>query len=83
MQIISSLENSNNELIKAGNININLLKENENDIYRSLFDTLISHSICPQITISTRFTRTAGILVDNLFCKLNKCILESTAGVFV
>ena len=37
MQIISSLENSNSELIIAGNFNINFLKLNEN-IYSSFFN---------------------------------------------
>ena len=45
------------------------------------FDTLISHSLYPMITLPTRFTRTNGTLIDNLFCKLCKSVLESTAGI--
>ena len=80
--VISSLENSNNNLIIAGDFNINLLKINENRIYSDFFDTLISHSLYPQITFPTRFTKTNGTLIDNFFCKLNKSLLESIAGIF-
>ena len=80
--IISSLENSNNHLIFAGDFNINLLKLNENDSYSNFFDTLISHSLYPSlITLPTRFPRTNGTLIDNFLCKLCKSVLESTAGI--
>ena len=39
-----------------------------------------SHSLYPQITLPSRFTRTNGTLIDNFFCKLGKAVLESTAG---
>ena len=77
---LSSLENNNNQLMLAGDFNINLLKLNDNEIYSNLFDTLVSHSLYPQITLPTRFTRTNGTLIDNFFCKLSKYTLESTAG---
>ena len=64
---VVSLENSNHELIIAGDFNINLLKINENEIYSNFFDTLTSHSLYPQITLPT--------------CKLGKAVLESTAGI--
>ena len=75
------LGDSNNELIFAGDFNINLLKINENEVYSNFFDTLISQSLYPQITLPIRFTRTNGTLVDNFFCKLNKTILESKTGI--
>ena len=78
---VSSLENSNTQLILAGDFNINLLKLNENEVYSNFFDTLVSHSLYPQITHPTRFTRTNGTLIDNFFCKLSKYTLESTAGI--
>ena len=74
---VVSLENSNRELIIAGDFNINLLKINENETYSNFFDTLTSHSLYPQITLPTRFTRTNGTLIDNFFCKLGKAVLES------
>ena len=77
--IISSLENNNNHLILAGDFNINLLKLNKNEIYSNFFDTLTSHSLYPLISLPTRFTMIT--LIDNLFCKLSKSVLESTAGI--
>ena len=71
MQIISSLENSNNEIIIAGDFNINLLKLNENDIYTSFFDTLVSPKLYPQITLPTRFTRTAGTKISYFVTLIN------------
>ena len=79
--VVASLTNSNNELIIAGDFNINLLKINEIEVNSNFFDTLISHSLYPQITLPTRFTRTNGTLIDNFFCKLNKTILESKTGI--
>ena len=58
--VVASLTNSNNELIIAGDFNINLLKINEIEVNSNFFDTLISHSLYPQITLPTRFTRTNG-----------------------
>ena len=81
--IISRLNNCNNDIIIAGDFNINLLKLNENDMFSSFFDTVISHSLYPQITLPTRFTRTTGTLIDNLFCRLRKSILENTAGILL
>ena len=78
---LSSLENNNNQLILAGDFNINLLKLNDNEIYSNFFDTLVSHSLYPKITLPTIFTRTNGTLIDNFFCKLSKYTLESKAGI--
>ena len=79
--IISRLDNCNNEIIIAGDFNINLLKLNENDMFSSFFDTVISHSLYPQITLPTRFTRAMGTLIDNNFFRLYKSILQNTAGI--
>ena len=82
--VVSLLEhNCKNTLIIACDFNINLLKLNENDIYSSYFDSLISHSLFPQITFPTRFTRTNGTLIDNFFCKLSQSMLESTTGILI
>ena len=54
-------------LILAGDFNINLLKLNENELYSNFFDTLISHSLHPLITLPrppNRFTRITGTLIE-------------------
>ena len=68
-------------IIIAGDFNINLLKLNENYMFSSFFDTMLSHSQYPQITLPTRLTRINGTLIDHLFCRLHKPILENTAGI--
>ena len=62
---MSRLDNYKNDIIIAGDFNITLLKLNENDMFSSFFDTVISHSLYPQITLPTRCTRTTGTLIDN------------------
>ena len=73
--IVSLLEhNCKTTLIIAGDFNINLFKLN---------DSLISHSLFPQIAFPTRFTRTNGTLINNFVCKLSQSMLESTAGILI
>ena len=52
-----------------------------NKAFFFFFDTLVSRSIYPQITLHTRFTRTNGTLIYNVVCKLSKYTLESTTGI--
>ena len=42
-QIISRLDNCNNDIIIAGDFNINLLKLLENYMFSNFFDTIMSH----------------------------------------
>ena len=76
--VAASLGDINNELIIAGDFNINLLKIIENEVYSKFFDTL---NLYPHIIVPTRFTRTNGTLIDNFFCKRKKTILESKTGI--
>ena len=75
---LSTLESSSN-LINTGDFN--LLKINENRIYNYFFYTIISYSLYPNITFLTRFTRTNGTSIYTFFCKLNKFVLDSAAGI--
>ena len=73
-----------NNLILAGDYNINMLKINEQEHCSRFFDMLTSFSLFPpQITLPTRFTTCNGTLIDNFFCNLTKYILESTAGILI
>ena len=76
--IISRLKNCNYDIVIAGDFNINLFKLNENEMFSSFFYKLISHSFYLQITQPTRFTRTSGTLIDNLFCRLHESIHTGT-----
>ena len=65
--IITRLYICNNDIIIPLDFNINLTL-NKNEMFSSFFDTVIPHSLYPQITLPTRFTRTTGTMIDNLFC---------------
>ena len=81
--LLSSLDQIQHNVIFAGDYNINLLKLNEDELISDFFDLLTSHSMYPQITLPTRFSEKHGTLIDNLFCKLTKTILESRAGILI
>ncbi len=48
--VLSNFSNINNDIIIAGDTNINLLKINEHKFYSEFFDMLTSHSFYPEIT---------------------------------
>ena len=75
--VISSMQKNN--LILAGDYNINILNINEQENCSKFFDMLTSFSLFPQITLLTRLTTCNGTLTDNFFCNLTKYILENTA----
>ena len=80
-QTLILLERSKNEVLLAGDYNINLLKLHEKPMFKEFFDTIISHSFIPQITLPTRFSNKNGTLIDNIFCKLSDSTLQSTSGI--
>ena len=80
--LVQDLDNTNFNIVLAGDYNLNLLKINENEICCEFFD-LTSHSLFPHITLPTRLTNGGGTLIDNLFCKLNKSIKKNTAGILL
>jgi len=51
----------------CGDININLLKINENNHYNTFYENVTSHSFIPQITLPTRLSDTCDTLIDNIF----------------
>ena len=81
--LVQDLDNTNFNIVLAGDYNLNLLKINENEICCEFFDLLSSHSLFPHITLPTRLTNGGGTLIDNLFCKLNKSITKNTAGILL
>ena len=82
-QYINEFTSLVQDLVLAGDYNLNLLKINENEICCEFFDLLTSHSLFPHITLPTRLTNGGGTLIDNLFCKLNKSIMKNTAGILL
>ena len=81
-QLLSHLQTNNAEVILAGDFNINLLQINEKRLFSQFFDGLTENCFYPKITLPTRFSNKHGTLIDNFMCKLTKCTLNTTAGIF-
>ena len=81
--VLSTIERKNNDVLLAGDFNINLLKLNENQICSEFFDSLLAHSFLPQITVPTRFGQFSHTLIDNFFLKSNNLAHKTIAGVFL
>ena len=81
--VLSTIEHKNNDVLLAGDFNINLLKLNENEICSQFFDSLLAHSFLPQITVPTRFGKFSHTLIDNFFLKSNNLAHKTIAGVFL
>ncbi len=81
--ILNSLERENSECIITGDLNINLLKINEKEMFGEFFDTLTENSIYPKITLPTRFSNKHGTLIDNLFCKLTDKPINTSSGILI
>ena len=81
--LVQALDNTNLNIVLAGDYNLYLLKINESEICCEFFDLLTSQSLFPHITLPTRLTNGGGTLIDNLFCKMNKSIKKNTAGILL
>ncbi len=82
--VASSLKNNQKQnLILAGDYNINMLEINEHERCSNFVDILTSFSLFLQITFPTRFSDRKVTLIDNLCCTLTKYTLDSTAGILI
>ena len=77
------LNNNRNEVIIAGDYNIDLLKINDKPILSEYFDTITSHGFFPKITLPTRLSDHHRTLIDNFLCKLCKGFFKSTSGILI
>ncbi len=81
--VLSTLQNNNNEVLVAGNFNINLLQINDRNVFSEYFDMFTSHSFYPKITLPTRLSNNLATLIDNFFCKLTETTLDTTSGILI
>ena len=51
----------------CGDININLLKINENNNYNTFYESIASSVFMPQITLPTRLSDSCDMLTNNIF----------------
>ena len=61
----------NSRMMLIGDFNIDLLKINKNSVYCDFYDTLISNSFKPTITLPNRFSQHSASLTDNIFINFN------------
>ena len=80
---IQLLSNSRSNTIIAGDFNIDLLKINDRPVFCDFFDTLVSNSYEPKITLPTRFSNTNCTLIDNIFYKGSSNKSVEGSGVLI
>jgi hypothetical protein len=70
-------------VVIAGDYNIDLLKFKDNELINTFFDSLLSCSYIPKITLPTRLTQRKGTLIDNFFLKISDEFSSSTSGILL
>ena len=79
--MLSSFQQSNNEVVITGDFNIDLLKIKERQIFHDYFDVIIANGFIPKITYPTRSTETSSTLIDNILVKISENLSPTTAGI--
>ena len=81
--IIATLNDNNQELLIAGDFNINLLHINtcNKEHFGQFLDMLLRYSLFPKITFPTRLGENSCSLIDNIFCSLSHNSVTSLAGI--
>ena len=79
--VLTYLNNSKAELIIGGDWNINLLKINERPAFSDFLDKMLNNSLCPKITLPTRFSSRSASLIDNIYCKISDNTIDTISGV--
>ena len=44
---------------------------------------MFSSSLCPKITLPTRFSQHSASLIDNIYCKIDESTINSTSGIIL
>ena len=69
MPLLDKLSNENKDIMIMGDFNVNLINCNDDKNISNFFDTVLSHSFLPFITVTTptRIKRNTKTLTDNTF----------------
>lgn len=78
---IKRFDSNKKPIIITGDFNINLLEINKKRAISLFFDSMISLSFLPKITLPTRLNETSASLIDNFYCKLNSDFKNESAGI--
>ena len=79
--VIHVLEKLNSEILIAGDYNINLLNLDIRQAFSDFFDSMLSNSFYPRITLPTRLGKNTCTLIDNIYFKLSSIFMDATAGI--
>lgn len=79
--VLQQLQRSSNEVIIAGDFNIDLLNIQHKPVFQEYYDMITSHSFFPKIVFPTRLNQTNGTLIDNFLSKLSYRFSKTTAGI--
>jgi len=69
--LLNRLKNSNKEVLILGDMNIDILKAEQNNDTARYLDTFVANSFIPKITVPTRITHSSATLIDHIFYKLS------------
>lgn len=81
--LIQGIKQKGSELILTGDFNIDLLRIDSSEFVGDYFATLMSHNLCPKITLPTRFSEKSASLIDQLLCRVSATTISSTSGILL
>ena len=79
--VIDPISNNRNNLILAGDFNIDLLKINNNNKYQQFYDFITGKNLLPNITLPTRLSKRNATLIDNIFSKNSNSCSPMETGI--
>ena len=81
--VIQMLSRTKASTLITGDFNIDLLKVNERIAFGDFFDSMLSNSFFPAITLPTRFSENSCTLIDNIFFKSNVNCKPTASGILI
>ena len=75
--ITSGLNISKSNIFILGDFNIDLLRINDNSVFKDFLDNMFSLGFNPSITLPTRITEATATLIDNIFTNESKIMQSS------
>lgn len=81
--VIDNFVHQANNLILAGDFNIDLLKVNTNEKFQEFYDFITGNNLLPNITLPTRLSKRNATLIDNIFSKNSNSSAPIETGILV
>ena len=80
---IHNINNQSNNLVLAGDFNIDLLRVNTNEKYQEFYDFITEHNMLPNILYPTRLSKRNATLIDNIFSRNSNSCIPVETGILV